>query len=575
MDSSEDFGSSSEETEKSQETEEGNDDFDESESGSTEASEEESDEDLEIEASKLSEADPLKYLTLDKDLKTIAKDAYEEYKVLKRKTSKKLQYGSVVIYPIQYVAAETFMKTTGITQLKAKMGFGKTLTGIHAAMQSKRCLIIVSSSSLTTWKEEIDKGRYNLYDPKPEETKVFIYDPSVKTHREYLDDATEKTFGKNDQVIIICKDASVDGKTSALNIFKKIGLKGNEFTVIVDEGHLKKTQVLASIQPLLSAKGDFKVTRELLMSASDIDTRKIGFDAAAKKFGKKGYTIDHQILSNITNPVPKPIWHFEMMESNAYHDNQKEWETAVKNIAKKHNHVVLFSEEAVFNSLDVADAFGKKKPFKATTAKSTMANFAKAKDAVVHLTTRKITGKNIDAGDSVIIFPTTYREKAVGAKKRGRPKKNAAAEEEAGDDETELASSTMSTDTFLQAVGRVLRPGNKRKTVDVYVMMGTKTEYLKTLYAKAFQFDQWEDPHDSDVNVGMVSKGTSFIKALGQAPNKISVVDLCIFLANYVELEAVGVDNKFIIGWWNKHKGSDGIESILNEDLIADIVDIK
>ena len=530
---------------------------DESEAEVEDESDAEEEESQDIHASKLSEADPMKVLTVDNNLIPLAKNATAEYNRLKKINSKKLIFHNekkkdattYQVFPAQYVAAEVFLQTKGITFFKAKRGFGKTLTAAYAAMQCKRCLIVVPTSTLgPTWNAEIEE--YGLFNPKPQLTSIFIYDTTLqKPHRVYLE---THRFGENDQIIIICKDSSVGPKDTkyghlggAIEIFKRVGFGKHEFTVIVDEGHTKKIPLLTHIQPLFDSK-EFPVTRELLMSGSDIKTEYNGFNEYEKKLGGSGFHISHRIISNITNPVPDSEWHFLAMKTPTYHTGVKSWNDAIRNIVSKHRHVVFVSPEDVFETANYNKVFDNKAIYKLTSAKSKISKFEHEKNAVLFLNSSKNVGININGDSMVIVNP--------GSK---------------------------TTENILQLIGRILRPKNLLKYVDIYLLNGTNVEFFRTLYAKAFSFDMWEYPFDKDVNAAMVAKAVAFIRALGASPVEINKVDLCIFMANYIDLTEHGVNVPYIQEWWMKNTKNQKdvknkpIPTILNMDLIEDLATVE
>ena len=495
-----------------------------------------------VEISNLSEADPLKVLTMDKNLIPFAREATADYYKLKshrssqiifRNPNKKTTAGDIktyVLFPSQYVVAQVFLKTTGVTFFRARMGFGKTLVACYTALQCMRALIVVPTGPMgPTWSSEIED--YGLYNSKPSLTKIFIYDTVIaQTHRIYLENTK---FGPTDQLIIVCKDASV---VAALDVFQKSGLQGHEFTVIVDEGHMRKIPVLTYLQPLFESK-TLPVTRELLLSASNIDLRVNGFKAFYNIRGGRGYQIDHRIVSNISNKVPNTIWHFEMMASNRYAEDSPEWIKTIQRIAKLYTHPVFVGTKEENENIITQGAFGSKAIFKMTQAKGKIPKFENSKNAVMFLNKVQVTGMNIN-GDAMII----------------------------------TNPGAASTEYILQLLGRIVRPKNKLKNVHIYLLCGSNKEFFRCLYAKAFSFDNWEFPRDSDVNASMVAKGVGFIRALGVSPLEINKVDLCVILADYLSLEPEGVDAQYMIDWWVENTKNQQIPSVLTKNMILDLV---
>jgi hypothetical protein len=493
---------------------------------------------------KAATADPLKVLVMNDNLLEYAKEAKEQYERLVRKKSSTIIYKNraakknsitYVVYPFQFVIGRVFLKTKGITALQAPMGSGKTLIAVDIVMQCMRALIVVPTATLgPTWKAEIED--YGLYSPDPSETKIFFYDTSIiQSHRFYLEN-TNTTFGKNNQLIIVCKDASVH---DALAVFRRVGLGGNEFTVIVDEGHMRKLPVLRNVQPLLDSK-TLPITRELLMSGSQINLRVNSFNAFRNAFGGTGYQIDHEIKSLIVNPVPEAVWHFDIMPTARYEGKDPAaWEKKIKAIAINYKHPVFVGTKEENAAFKQAGVFGKKEVFIMTKAAGKIAKFEASRNAVMFLNKVQVTGLNIN-GDAMII----------------------------------TNPGLATTEYILQLLGRIFRPKNKNKYVHIYLLCGSNKEFFRCLYAKAFSFPKWEFGRESDVNAAMVAKGVAFIRALGQSPVEINRVDLCVMLADYLELEAEGVDAEYMIEWWQKNSRKEKIKTVLTENMIRDLVTI-
>lgn len=474
------------------------------------------------------------------------------------------------LYPVQFVIGDVFLGTEGITALRAPMGTGKTLLAANIARQANRegnfVLIIVPTTVLSTWFNECRD--YGLMAPSVDATDFFLYDAGVnKPHQTFLESRVPFSKKYIDRgITVICKDSST---AAAVNLFGRssgsriVVPEDKELIIISDEAHNAKKPVLNYAQPLFK-KG--LVKRELLMSGSIINPKRILFERYSNKYGSLGYTIDHRINLRYTPPVPAAIWHMHRTASRRYANDPDEWEAVIQSILDSKGeengyfrHCVVAATVDEYTSLFRLNTFADAKggnstkdryldnkpsfgPFRGrwvypmtNTAKGKIPKFSDTENSVLALNKTKITGINISSGDTMIIF-------------------------NAGDNKVS---------DIQQLVARLIRPKNPNKEVHIHVINGSVAEELRCLYAKAYSYNNWDYPPDEVVNVPMVAKACALLRALNEPPASLSVVDLCIFLADYTSLSAShGVTKGEIIQWWKDNEGADGIESITTEDMI-------
>lgn len=492
--------------------------------------------------SRLALADPVETLNCDKALEKPIKEAYKKYKELKSKKPKLLRVGDTNIFPVQYVMAEASLAVTGNIVWHAKRGFGKTLTAIYLMLQCQRSLCLIPLDAFTTWKLELE--RYGLYNEDPNKTTIFLYD-SDKANKKHFDHLNSSTFGEEDQLLVVCKDGM------AFNVMERVftpnGYKNSNATLIVDEGHLKKIHLLNYVQPFVDpdTKKAGYFNREILMSGSVINSRLIAFDAAAGRGERGHYTLDHIIDCPITNPVPDTRWFFHIMDEGVYGDDVTEF---LKNTIAELDptHTVISSSMANYASLKdsgiVKKLTNKNAKYayelrgKATAPIENFNNASDSKRACLHIDEKKVKGLNLIA-DTMIIFTN---EKQI--------------------------------DGIFQTIGRVLRPTNPVEVVNVIVICNNNRFFYRSLYVKAFGFEAWEYDPDMKTSESTVAKSCTLISALGGSSIAISKAELCVLLADYLTLDEAGVDTRYIIEWWKANKDVEGIEPILTEDLIRDIV---
>ncbi len=494
--------------------------------------------------------DAMELLEMDKDLVSIATAKNNEYKRLVGRKSHKVRFGSFVLYPWQYVAAQTILSTIGITEMLADTSSGKTLFAMDIARGTMRCLIISSAGSFTTtWPKMLES--YGLYEGRAENSGVHLFNPSNKksSHYKYL---TESNISSKTQLIVICRKKNI--REVINQVFKRRGvnMKDLEFTVIVDEAHESKNlQLLENIQPLLYAKEGLKITREILMTGSPLNTKRIGFNEMINKgHNTSGYTISHRIKvkSVISVMLPREIWKVEIMESPFYLDDQTEWDTVIENILEKHKHVVIYAEETLVHkdrALAQSSALEGKNVIILGSALGTITKFNNSKSAVLLVSKTKSKSLNIHA-EAMIYFNPGYRQTNEGV---------------------------------IQTAKRIVRTDNKYNPVYIYALTGNLWEYLRVYYASIFSYQGWKFGRDADVNPGLVYKGIGLIRALGEDPNKISQIDGCVLLANYSSIMETGgmIDpTEETIAWWREHsfqhEKKTGYKTILTEDIIRDTV---
>ena len=515
--------------------------------------EDEGEEETIMSGSVLREADPTdpENVKYSKDLIPFVNESYEEFLTQKKIGSKKLKlhFDSKEIFAIQYVIGSVFLKSEGVTFLRAFKGFGKTLLACSIALRTKRCLISVKNTNLNNpWIEQIKK--YGLYDPDPEESDILIFDAKTEKHKRYLDSLEE--YDPNKRLIIISKESGKataeggGGLTRAMEVFRRVGLGGNEFTVIVDEAAYGiKTQLIQSVQPFVvdimeenRQKKKFEVTRELLMSGEPLDTGTIGFNTQAnkrRKAGKSeaGFVLDHKITVTgklatrvALENMPKDTWHIKDMATESVADGAKEWALTVRNILKSQDNVTIVASQGDFDLLTENGAFRGKQKFEYKTSTAVVDKFLVTGDAYLYIK-RSITGINIRGPAMIIVDP-----------------------------------SKLGTASVSQASGRLMRYDNPYDTVDFYILCGTVEDRLKAFYAKTFSYQGWEFGRDEKLNLNMVYKAISIIKLLSGdvLPDDVSRIDLCVIIGNYVKIVKDGeipgdpdILPETIIKWWREN----------------------
>ena len=500
--------------------------------------------------------------------------ANEEAKKLEGKKMDK--YGKFRIWRTQQLIANVFMKSEGITALMAKQGFGKTLTAYAIGKQSMRCLIVVPTGTLlsSTW---IAKGQeYGLIDPDVNETTFFIYDTKyMPNHRELLTSSNVAKRFKDKRLVIVCKNGSLSAKKNrdgkiipgAIEIFKNVGLNGNEFTVVVDEAHSPNIQLLNYLQPLFNKdtsanKTGIVVTRELLMSGSEIDMKENRFEMYSNKVAKGGkvtlprtaktlpitvpisggkYEINHTIEVFETDPVPRDDWKFVEMSSASFSSDPSAWKKQIKKILQKHSNVAICAYDKDFDEIAKGIKDMERTVTIATGAKKNVIDFNNGKYSAILFSQRQSRGLNLHADALIIVNPSDMQSKAIHQTSR-----------------------------------RIIRSDSRFDDVTIYVLYGDIDSYLKAYYVYSQSCIGWRFGMDHEVNTAMVYKCVGVIRAVGSSTIEIGRIDACILLANYLELVKsgrieVGEVSKEIITWWEEQTKKQGQKTILNERIIQDI----
>ncbi|CAH6420759.1 Hypothetical protein POVR2_LOCUS250 [uncultured virus] len=478
--------------------------------GSSESDTEESLEELDLNNGFLARTDPRDITELSPELKTIFDAQAEKYTKIKRTDPEQLQYGTQDIWAVQYAVANTFVRTKGVTTFYAAPGFGKTLTGIAISQSSlvEVCLILVPNSVLSQW---INAAKaYGLYDVrKPEDSPILVYSTkTASSHRAYLGSSVQ-TLKKRETLVVIAPHINIPEVMRS--VFTKEIIGDREFTVIIDEAH----KVIRDMGPWIQTQvASGLITRELLMSGSILTENILKKNNVTR--------VDHTIAVTKTNDMPLDIWNIKLMDTTSYIHDDMEWTDEVKKIAKQSTSVVIVCEldaRAIFLESDI---FGRKNIYEYKGQMNTLNKFNEDDDAVLFLSKMQTTGLNINAEFMIILNP--------------------------GEATTEM---------LVQLSKRIIRPDNPFREVYLYMLCGTDKEYYRVLYAKAFSLLEWQFGRQSTVNISMVYKGISSIRLLGLDHETLDRVDLCVFLADYLELQMTGVLSdpyEQILEWWEKNK---------------------
>lgn len=491
-------------------------------------------------------ADPLKIVEVTPELQEILERSVARYNKLQKSDHRQLEYGPDDIWPIQYAIANTFVKTTGITTLESGTNTGKTLTMIAAAELTTMCLVLVPGGSVfAQWIKYLD--RYGLYNPlKPADSPWVIFSHQhAKGHLNYLSTPIEakartQKLRDRESLIVLCSTRNINEVMST--VFTPDVVAGREFTVIVDEAHLKIPMLKDWIQPEVRDPNDPEskgiITRELLASGSELTPKLLKANGIDTVDGVA--QVDHAIKVNAVNTGPTDIWHIELMNTESYKDgNEWEWIDKVRDILEDGRRVVIFAQVEMQDMLlaHKADVFGDKEIFVQGAQQNTIPNFKKSANAVLLLTMRKSVGLNVDADTMIILNP--------------------------GDSTTEV---------LIQATKRIIRAESSEETVDIFMLCGTPKEYYRVLYAKAFSLQEWRWGRQDVVNTSMVYKGIASMRLLGVNPEEVNRVDLCVFLADYAELSLIGKldrPREQILEWWEANKTDD---TVLTPQIIENLI---
>lgn len=491
-------------------------------------------------------ADPLKIVDVSPEIQKTFEKATADYYKVKKSDHRQLEYGPDDIWPVQYAIANTFVKTVGITTLESGTNTGKTLTMIAAAELTTMCLVVVPNGSVyAQWIKFLAK--YGLYNPsKPEESPWLLYsNQHASGHLKYLTtpiEAKARTLKLRQRGALIVLALSKDIEDVMTKVFTPDVVAGHEFTVIVDEAHLKARHLPTWIQPEVKNPSDPNskgiITRELLASGSELTPKLLKANGIEVIDGIA--QVDHTIKVRGVNTGPEDIWHIELMNSESYKDgNEWEWIDRIADIVKDSRRVVIFAEVDMRDMLlqHKEDVFGEKNHYVQGAQQNTIPNFKKDPDAVLLLTMRKSTGLNVDADTMIILNP-----------------------------------GTSTTEVLIQATKRIIRAESTEEFVDIFLLCGTPKEYYRVLYAKAFSLQQWRWGRQEVVNTSMVYKGIATMRLLGVNPEEVDRVDLCVFLADYAELSLTGKLDKpreQILEWWNENKSAD---TVLTPQTIENLI---
>lgn len=495
-----------------------------------------------------SKVDPMEYTRFSN--KKIRKIAEEKWENIKGKKTRK--YGSLHLRPLQQLISDTFMATKDgdITCLQLGTGSGKTMIMFDAALRGEVSLLICPAAAMKDVTEQgINVGLIDLDDPKGSKILVFS-ESAAKKHTTYIREM--KSMGKRKNLIILTSDTSIKTKKakgvvyeSVVKILERIVPQGTDFTVVIDEAHEEKPKIVSEVQILFRKGSKLPITRELLMSGSEIDIKEIGW--LKKKNIESGakLTIDNYIIVSETNKMPEEYWYW--IESDP---NPHKWSKMILKICNLPKN--KFTKIAVCCANEdlkiVQDTLENQYIVYKPEMKGASTNFDNSKKAAYIFTHYKTTGLNVRAQCLFIV-----------------------------------GGGTLRTERFVQATKRVVRPDNKTpkdklRDVHIYAFYTDTDELMRLYYGFATSCPGWTYGRDPDVNSGAVHKAVALLRCMGSGIHKANRIDACIVVNNYVNLvktnkfENMDEAREITLKWWKDSVKRSGIVSEINGDFIDNLI---
>lgn len=497
---------------------------------------------LDLSRSFLAESDPRDITFVSPELEKTFDAATEQYYRTLEKKPKDLEYGDIDIFPVQYAVAHTFLKSKGTTQLKLEAGSGKTLIGVAVAELTRVCLILAPNNLLNTWYNAFNEiGIYNVR--SPEKSIVLVYSSQKGGHNDYIKRAFEDgSLADRERTIIIAAGSAHKDRVHPMSFFTPEVVRGREFTLIVDEAAAPISGFPINVAPAILGRDEevAPVTRTLLLSADDIDAKKL------KSLGLP--KIDHMIHVWKTNPMPNDVWNVILMPTESWKkdivdENGKRinaelaWSKDVEKLVSMYKKVIISSDNDAIKMLEHRKVFGKKPLLKKKNQVHIEEDFNSLNEAAIFLPPQQKRGSSLNAEALIVLNP-----------------------------------GESTTDRLIQLSKRLIRQNNPFSEVYLYMLCGTPQEYWRVTYAKAFSLERWHFGRSDVVNTSMVEKAVSCIRLLGHDHEQIDRVDLCVFLADYSVLRLLGkMDRPLqqILEWWNANKSEN---TILTEGIIQGLI---
>lgn len=478
------------------------------------------------------------------------------------------------------VRKEFLSMNRGVLAFRARPNFGKTLLGYSCLHQKlpveysrKKTIVgtgivLVKSPYDKVWLEEADK--LGWYCAEPRESKVVFAIPARVRHLTY---AAQLEKMPTNQIFVV-SETYID---RIIKVFEKI--IGNErISMVIDEAH-KSGQLYSMFTELNRC---IIIDKIMLLSAERYE----GTERTVLALTNSEYK---QItIKDEGSKIPKVRWNFVKINSNPLEEANK-IKLLLDNVLEKHNKVSLVltgnlsnfivshitaynksiedsnkdsssEDSSSSDSSSSSETIIRKRGRKPVNKKKTSSRNKSKKEPLpgtvklyVQKTGIKTIGKFNDAPETnkCLLLINTGQNIGINVHSSAH---------------VIVGAGHHDVRTTCQTVSRVVRAGNKRKYVDVYMVAIGDHQYNRSIYARCFYGtrDMWPFPLTLLPTSEHLVKSLSIMRLMGENPETINNVDGQIIFSLLTPDIADDV-----VEWWNINKTSD---TCLSEGAIRAII---
>ncbi len=416
------------------------------------------------------------------------------------------KFNGVKLKYYQYLAINKLVEKSQIHNelyLCFIMGGGKTLSSlyyIYNVIKNDRVLIMVPPTVLKTWMDELMK--LNLYHANPLQSKIIVLHSTRQNHYvSYINNYKLNNVFLTHNVII-----------TTTHIASR--LEGEVDTIIMDEGHHNHY--------------------------TPVKHKKLIRLTAERKEGDQYITFGFENKEEV--PTINYNWHIIEGDNNLsmYNDHikqftthQKEYINQLINVIKSYHKTCIFVDRGQIGDSIYLILINFLQEYKIFTLKNSLQAYhqhLKYKDkSILLLSTITNEGLNLLVDNIILIKPDIY-----------------------------------GTTRLKQTIGRILRPNNPHKNVNVHFITNGRLGVLKILYAITYSNIDWTFNFSESPSHDLLLKSETIIKLIGYTDiTKFNLVDYCILF------DDAHSNKPEKIQWWLKyHHNSkltlDTVKLILN-----------
>lgn len=413
--------------------------------------------------------------------------------------------GPYTLTRLQYVASSLDLrallnKEDKSGTLVAPMGYGKTITILHFIINytnDMKVMIIVPPHIIKVWADVIEQ--LGLYNSNASISKILIYHTIRENHHRY----------------------------------------GKSLSSVFDTHRIVLTTSIKAKK--ISHLADIKIIDEVHKDIDDEPTENvIGLTAEKNRFSKYESSI---ITGFIYHKVPDVRYQWKFIDKDAivgkrranahiseFSTNARSYKLLILESLQQYNKPVLRIDDGTMGK-EVKNWVTTELPgyriFTLKTSNQTVHDFiAYPYRAILIVGTTSNEGLTILTDSLVVLKPDM-----------------------------------MATSKLRQLVGRLLRPNNPNRIINVTYIVSDKIAFLKTLYARCYTFLKWDLQFEDSPADDFLLKCCSIINLLGCKPENVPLADGCVIFDN-----VSGETRKLeVLDWWTHHHS---VDTILSTELI-------